>query len=121
MALPLAANNGGAVLAANGNFCAISVFQPTVTQQGTGDFSSPLLKDITYTIVNGTATGTLTFQELGGDGTWRAMATPAPVTLSAITINGTIAGAYHGIRVALTALAVSTVTYVEIRGTVVNF
>lgn len=121
MSMPVAANNGGAVLSANGNFCAISVFQPTVTQQGVTQFSCALIKDVTYTVVNATATGTLTFQELGGDNTWRAMATPAPITLSAITTNGTIAGAFHGIRVALTSLAVSTVTYVEIRGNVVSF
>jgi hypothetical protein len=116
MSMCIANNNGGAVLGANGNFCAIQTWQAGQPQAAMAACS--LLTNVTATIVNATATGTLTFQELGLDGTWRAMSTPAPISLSSATTNVILTGAYHGIRVALSALAVSTVTYVEIRATV---
>jgi hypothetical protein len=124
MSMPVANNNGGAVLGVNGNYCAIAAWTPVAGQQAAANVTGiacALITNITYEMVNSTATGTLTFQSLGLDGTWRNMATPAAITLSSITINGTIAGAYHGVRVVLSALAVSTVTYFELRGTVVAF
>ena len=116
MSVCLAANNGGAVLGANGNFCQLATWQAGSPQAATATCS--LLTNVTATIVNATATGTLTFQELGLDGVWRAMATPAPISLSAITTNVVVTGAYHGIRLNLSALAISTVTYAELRATV---
>lgn len=122
MSMPIANNNGGAVLGINGNYCAIQAWVPVAAQQSAATgVACALLKDITYELVNSTATGTLTFQSLGLDGTWRNMSTPAAITLSSATTNGTIAGSYHGVRVVLSALAVSTVTYLELRGTVVAF
>lgn len=119
-ATPIANNNAGAVLSANGNFCTIAVWEPSPAQQGLQQFSCNLVMNVTYKLVNSTATGTLTFQDLGGDGVWRNMATPAPISLSSATTDGVITGAYHGIRVVLSALAVSTVTYFELRGTVMS-
>ena len=116
MSVALANNNGGAVLGANGNFCSLQTWQAGNPQAAMASCS--LLMNVTATIVNGTATGTLTFQELGLDGQWRAMATPAPISLTAVTTNVVITGSYHGIRLNLSALAVSTVTYCELRATV---
>lgn len=116
MSQAIANNNGAAALTANGNFCQIATWQPSGTQPPA--VACNLLTNVTYTLVNATATGTITFQELGLDGVWRNMATPAPISLSSATVNGTISGAYHGIRANLSALAISTVTYLELRGTV---
>lgn len=67
----------------------------------------------------GTTTGNVAFQELGADGTWRAMTLPATIALSATTTySGTIAGVYHGLRLNVSSLAISTITYAELKGTV---
>lgn len=121
MALPIANSNGAAALAANGNYCAISSWEPIAGQQGTGQFSCTLITNVSYFIQNATATGTITFQEQGSDGTWRNMVAPAAITLSNANFNGAVAGAFHGVRMVLSALAVSTVTYAELKGTVVTF
>lgn len=124
MSMPLANNNAGAVLNQNQPYCAISVWTPAAAQQAAANVSGiacPLIKDVTYELVNSTATGTLTFQSQGLDGVWRNLSTPTAITLSSATTDGVIPGSYHGIRVVLSALAVSTVTYFELRGTVVAF
>ena len=78
-----------------------------------------MLEYVSYMFTSGgSATGTITFQELGADGTWRALASPAAVTLgAAVTYNGSFTGPFHGIRIAASSIAVAPVTYAELKAT----
>jgi hypothetical protein len=119
MSMPIA--NDQAALSTNSAFCAISTWAPTTTQQGAGQFSCQLIKDVSYYILNSTATGTVTFQEQGADGTWRNLAAPAAITLAGNPFNGTIPGVFHGVRIVVSSLAVSTIDYAELKGVVVSY
>lgn len=119
MSLPIFNNNAGAPIAANGNFCSVTTWSPAVINQSTvGQNSTQMIDLASYYITGGSATGTVTFQELGADGTWRSLALPTALALSANPQNGILNGPFHGIRLAVTALAVSTITYAELKATV---
>jgi hypothetical protein len=121
MASPVFNNNSAqGIPIGTGTYCAITAPFPTSSVQGSGMNSSPMLEFISYIITTGgTATGTVTFQELGADGTWRNLAAPALVTLSATTIyNGSFTGPFHGIRFSAGSIAVAPITYAELKATV---
>ena len=116
-------NNNQGIPIGSGNFCAIQAPFPQLTVQGPGQNSSPMLEFVSYMIVTGgTATGTITFQELGADGVWRSLLlTPPPIVLSATLIyNGTFTGPFHGIRLNAASIAVAPVTYAELKATARN-
>jgi hypothetical protein len=123
MSLPIANNNAAAAITVSGNFCPISTWQPQTAQQGSGQFSCTLIKDARFMFTSGgTATGNVNVQELGGDGTWRTLSDVATIALgAALTYSGSISGSFHGLRLAVTSLAVANITYAEVRGTVVTF
>jgi hypothetical protein len=83
-------------------------------------FSCVLITNATYTIVGGTATGTVTIQEQTSAGTWQPLTSPAALTLGAGNLNGPIAGAFHGLRLTVSSLAVANIPYMELRGTVAS-
>jgi hypothetical protein len=67
----------------------------------------------------GTTTGLVTFQELCGDGVWRNLVAPAAVTLgAALQYNGILNGPFHGLRLVVSALAVSVITFAELKGSI---
>lgn len=81
-----------------------------------------MLEIVSYLLVGGTGitAGTATFQALGLDGVWRPLATPAAVSFTVpATFNGSFPGPYHGIRIALTALAGGTI-YAELSGKITH-
>jgi hypothetical protein len=112
---------------ANGTFCTIQVQlptlgtnvpQPTLTKQQT----TQMITNASYYITAGTGVtaGTVTFYELGLDGTWRPLASPAPVStvvLTAANYNGTISGQFHGLQIQVTGLTGGNLTYLELKGT----
>jgi hypothetical protein len=102
-----------------GTFCAITMPLPGIQQQGAGQNNSTMLEYVSYMLTTGgTATGTVTFQELGADGAWRTLSSPAAVTLgAALTYSGSFTGPFHGVRIAATAIAVAPITYAELKGT----
>lgn len=121
MALPIWNNNGAQPLVTATNFCAIVVAVTQPVNQGSGQNSSPLIDLASYLIVGGsTGVGTvLTFQELGPDGVWRALVAPAPVTIvNSTTVNGAIAGQFHGLRLVLSNPVGNGASYAELKGTV---
>jgi hypothetical protein len=78
-------------------------------------------ENTSYLIVGGTTgVGTVvTFQELGADGTWRSLVSPAPITIaSSTTYNGALNGPFHGIRINVSGLVGNGIAYAEIKGTV---
>jgi len=114
--LPGFNNNGGAAITANGNFCAIGRTGPVAGGQSAGETHVPMMDLATYYVTGGTATGTVTFQAMFADGTYRNLASPAALTLSANPQNGVINGPYHGFRLVVSSLAVSTISYAELAG-----
>jgi hypothetical protein len=119
MALPIFAYQAPAT--ANGNFCQIVAPMPAPATQnrGSGQQQSSQMIDLaTYCIANATATGTITFQEMMPDGTWVNLAAPVAITLSNTTFNGVLNGPYLGLRMVLSALAVSTVTSMLLKGSI---
>ena len=72
-------------------------------------------------IVGSTATGTVNFQEQASNGTWNTLTTPAQLTLTTTNLNGYIAGSFHGLRMVVGSLAVASIPYAELKGTVVSF
>ncbi len=121
MAIPIYNNNNGASLNANANFCPLVVGQPPFTQQATGQNSAYLIDLASYYFAGG-STGVatvITFQELGGDGTWRSMASPAPITVANSTnYNGIVNGPLHGLRVNISNNTGNGVAYGELKATV---
>ena len=112
-------NNGAAVITVSSNVCPVIAGFTSGANQGSGQNSSSLIDLVSYYIVGGASvTGTVTFQELGGDGTWRSLVTPAPITLSAINFNGIFTGPFHGVRLAVTSLAGGNITYAELKATI---
>ena len=76
----------------------------------------------------GGTTLTVAFEELGTDGTWRALSAAngslgnnaAPPTLTAAAkVSGTIIGQFHGIRLNFT-IATATINYAELKGVVLS-
>jgi len=135
-------NNGNSALSATGNYC--TLLSPAVgigslaAATGSSSIGADLaastaagyqisaLENISYFVGCGAgATGTATFQSLemdgtgpGGAGQWRALVTPAPITLAATTnFNGTIAGPFLGLRIALSGSVAGT-TYARLAATV---
>jgi hypothetical protein len=104
----------------NGTYCQIVAPMPQAQQQAGGQFSCQAIDLATYLIVVGAgATATATFQALGGNGTWFALVSPAPISLTAATsFNGIVNGPYHGLRLVITAIAGGTLSYVELIGSI---
>jgi hypothetical protein len=125
MALPLFNWNGGQVIAANGNFCAIVVPITQPANQNAGANGSPMIDLVTYCIVPAaTTTGTINFQELMPDRvTWVTLTSTGATT---ITLSGTanpvssgfIQGPFIGVRLIVAALAISTITSALLKGTI---
>jgi hypothetical protein len=124
--IPVFNNNNAQSLAANANFCAITAPMPAAAQQGGAQSSAQMLEVVSYYIAGGsTGVGTIiTFQELGGDGTWRAMVGTAGTGPGVITLanstnyNGSFNGPFHGIRLAMSGLVGNGASYAELKGTV---
>jgi hypothetical protein len=108
----------------NGNYCAIpSSTLPAVAQPN-------VLTTVSYVVVAGAgvSAGTVGFQVMGADGTWRtvttpnAAATPAAfqLTLAAsTTFNGQLAVTpCIGVRLVVAALAGGNITYAELTGSI---
>jgi hypothetical protein len=96
----------------------VSVPQPTLTKQQT----TQIITGASYYITAGTGVtaGTVTFFELGLDGTWRPLASPAPVSTVFATspnYNGAFTGQFHGLQAQVTGLTGGNLTYLEIKGT----
>lgn len=105
-----------AVATANGNFATLSA-GPGPGVQGQQQYGQSLLANCSYYILSSSGTpGTATFQELGADGTWRALVVPAPLTLvNGNPQNNPIYGLFHGLRVAITAASATSI-YIELFG-----
>jgi hypothetical protein len=114
------------LITTNGTFCTIqcqlptlgtNVPQPTLTKQQT----TQGITGASYIIIaaTGVSAGTATFYELGLDGTWRPLATPAPVSIVFATTpnySGTILGQFHGLQMQITGLTGGNLSYAEIKG-----
>jgi hypothetical protein len=123
MASPVFNNNSAQQIPiGTGNFCTIQMPFPQSTTQGAGQNNSPMLEFVSYLFTTGgSATGTITFQELGADGVWRPLVSPAPVVLgAALSYNGSFTGPFHGVRLAAASIAVAPVTYAELKATCRN-
>ena len=119
MSLPLFNWNGGQVIAVSGNYCPIVVPSTQPASQGQAQNQGPLIDLVTYFVSGGSATGTITFQELLPDrATWVLLSTPASQALAATALNGFIQGPFIGIRIVVGGLAVSTITQAILKGTV---
>jgi hypothetical protein len=127
MPLPIFNNQGstgnGTAITANGNFLTILSDKPSVRVPAppAGQNSGSMIDLATYYIAAGTgiSAGTVTFQELGADGTFRNLASPAAITLAASTnYNGVLNGPFHGLQIVVAALAGGNITYAELKGTV---
>jgi len=119
--IPVFNNNNDQPLAANAAFCAITAPAPQVINQGAGQNSSPMIDVASYYIAGGSSgVGTVvTFQELGGDGVWRSMVSPAPITIANSTnFNGIVNGPIHGLRLLMSGLVGNGASYAELKGTV---
>jgi hypothetical protein len=94
---------------------------PQTVNQSAGANSAQMLEVVSYYIAGGsTGVGTVvTFQELGADGTWRAMVSPAPITIASSTnYNGSFNGPFHGVRLTVSGLVGNGASYAELKGTV---
>ena len=102
MSLPIASY--AVTVSTNITICQLVAGLPNTVTANT-QFSYPMLDNISW-IVAGGSTGVgsvLTLQELGGDGTWRALVTApfAPITIvNSTTVNGPTTAGFvcHGIR-----------------------
>jgi hypothetical protein len=82
---------------------------------------SPVIDLASYLIVGGSSgVGTIvTFQEFGGDGNWRALVSPAPITIASSTsYNGVLNGPFHGLRISISGVVGNGVGYAELVGSV---
>ncbi len=119
--IPVFNNNGAAALAANANFCAITAPMPQAVNQSAGQNSAQMIEVVSYFVAGGsTGVGTVvTFQELGADGVWRAMVSPAPITIANSTNNnGSFNGPFHGVRLAVSGLVGNGASYAELKGSI---
>ena len=123
-AIPIFNNQGsttnGSAITANGNFCAIIADSPSSRTLSTGQNSGYMINNATYLFTTaGATTGNVAIQALGADGTWRSLQTPAVIALSAtLNYSGQILGTFHGLRLNVSSLAVSTITYAELTCTI---
>lgn len=86
-----------------------------------GQNQDPMLDLVTWIVVAGsTGAGTaVTFQEFGGDGTWRSLVTPGPLSLgNGATLNGYIAGPFHALRLAVSGVVGNGIAFAELKSTV---
>lgn len=114
-------NNASVAITANGAFATITVPEPLSANQTAGQNIAPLIDEASYFIVAG-STGVatvVTFQELGGDGTWRNLASPGPITLAnSGSYNGGITGQFHGLQIVVSGLVGNGIAYAELKGVV---
>ena len=134
-------NNGNNAITAIGNYCTLlapatgvgalsagsaSSAGPDLAASASTGYQAPMLENVSYFIGAGTlAAGTATFQVLemdatgpNGLGLWRPLVAPAPITLAATTnFNGTIAGPFLGIRLAISG-SVAGSTYARLAASV---
>jgi hypothetical protein len=125
MGMPIA--NYALTVTTNINICTIVVGQfPTGVVAGT-QFGCYVIDLADYFIVAGSSgVGTVvTFQQLGGDGTWRAMVSPAPITLAnSTTYNPGVSpliplnGPAHGFRLSVSGVVGNGIAFAELIGTV---
>jgi hypothetical protein len=119
MAMPIA--NYALTVSTNINICPIVVGEfPTGIVAGT-QFGCYAIDLASYYIAAGSSGvgSVLTFQVLGGDGTWRALVSPAPITLANSTnYNGIINGPFHGLRIAISGVVGNGVAFAELIGSV---
>lgn len=82
-----------------------------------------MLLAVSYHVTAGTGVtaATVTFQEIGGDGTWRNLAAPAPLTLTAANeYNGNFNGPFHGLRLVLSGITGGSITFAELQAALVQ-
>ena len=120
MALPIFNWNGGQAITVSGNFCPIVVPITQPVNQGQAQNQGPMIDLVTYYIAASTATGNINFQELAPDRvTWLPLVVPATIALAgAGPFNGSFTGPFLGVRIVVSALAVSTVSIIMIKGTI---
>lgn len=120
MALPLFNWNGGQPITANGNFCAIVMPIPQPVNQNAGQNNCPMIDLVTYNVTGGSATGTISLQELAPDRvTWLPLqAAVTAIPLAATPLAGFVQGPFLGVRIVVASLAVSTITAALLKGTV---
>lgn len=78
---------------------------------------------VSYHITAGTGltTATVTFQEIGGDGQWRNLQAPAPLTITAPgDYNNNFNGPFHGLRMVLSGIAGGQITFAELQSALVQ-
>lgn len=120
MALPVTNNNGGAAILSNGLYCTVQVpgyIPPQIAGPGG---SSPQFSSFSYHFLAGTTgAGTLvTFEQLGSDGNWHALSTPAPVTIANNTAyNNTLQGPFGALHLNVSSLAGNGLAYAQLTGT----
>src|SRR5690348_13737731 len=104
------------------NICSIVADSPSIRNgQSPGQNAGEMVDLASYYFSAGTTgVGTvLTFQELGADGTWRALVAPAPITLANSTnYNGVVNGPFHGLRVNVSNPVGNGVSYAELKGSI---
>jgi hypothetical protein len=121
----LPVQNNVVSVSANGNYCTI-IPTGSIISGGTGKTpsaqnSTTAIDLATYYIAGGsTGVGTVvTFQTLGGDGTWRAMVSPAPITIANSTnYNGIINGPVNGLRIVVSGIVGNGLAFAELIGSV---
>lgn len=105
-----------------GNFC--TIIATDVSQLANAYVSGAqgraiVIDNASYYIAIGSSwTGALNFQELGADGTWRSLSSPAQITTQATSVNGTIAGQFRGLRINIATFSGGTITYAELKGAI---
>jgi hypothetical protein len=120
MALPVANNNNAQPITQNGNYCQIQVpgyIPPEIT--GASGGSSPQFSAASYHIQAGStgAGTTVTFQGQGADGVFRALASPAPITLTNGTVyNSTLTGSFGALRLAVSSVTGNGIAYAQLTG-----
>lgn len=98
----------------NTTLCPIQTDQPLSATASAGGI---LTARYHITAGSGVSAGSVTFQELGGDGVWRTMQDVTALSLTGPgEFAGTLNGPCHGLRIALGAVTGGSVTYAELIG-----
>ena len=128
MAYPIFNNQGssgnGSAITGNGTFLTLTCpgFLPSALNP-IGQATQPMLDFCSYffAIGAGVTAGLITFQELGADGNFRNMSSPAPINLAGLAstnVNNPFTGPFHGLQIVVTALVGGNITYAELKACV---
>lgn len=122
MALPVSNNNNAQPITTNGTYCTIQVpgwIPPQIAAGG----SVPQFGAVSYHIVGGSSgAGTVvTFQGQGGDGVFRNLASPAPITVANSTsYNSTLSGTFGAVQLVVSSVTGNGLSYAQLTGAPAN-